>query len=139
MQSANCYFKISNKSRFEHCLGTAHLCGKLIDTLKKSEEKKPKRKRIKITKEESLCVKIAGLCHDLGHGPFSHFFDGVFIPYMIENKKIPGPAWKHEDASCKLFELMVKSNDGVDKKFNDKFGSEKDKYINFIKDLMLGL
>ena len=138
MQSANCYFKISNKSRFEHCLGTAHLCGKLIDTLKKSEKKKPKPERIKITKEESLCIKIAGLCHDLGHGPFSHFFDGVYIPYMNKKSKISGPAWKHEDASCKLFELIVTST-GVKEVFNDKFGSEKDKYIDFIKDLILGL
>lgn len=47
-------------------------------------------------------VTIAGLCHDLGHGPFSHCFDGMVIP-----KLAPECKWTHEDASMMLFEYLV--------------------------------
>ena len=109
------------------------MCGKLIDTLRELH-----REKIEITDEESLCVKIAGLCRDLGHGPFSHFFEKVYIPYMIDKKKISRSAWKHEEASCRLFDMIVKSK-GVAEKFSKEFGADEKKYKDFIKDLISGL
>ena len=79
-----------------------------------------------------MCVKIAGLCHDLGHGPFSHFFDGVYIPHAI-----PGSEWQHEQASCDLFELMIMSNPGLAESFKD-YGLGRGEIV-FIKELILGL
>jgi HD superfamily phosphohydrolase len=28
-----------------------------------------------ISDDEKLCLQVAGLCHDLGHGPFSHTWE----------------------------------------------------------------
>ncbi|PIK50336.1 putative deoxynucleoside triphosphate triphosphohydrolase SAMHD1-like, partial [Apostichopus japonicus] len=75
-QMGMCYFVYPGAShnRFEHSLGVSYLAGKLARSLQS------KQKSLKITKEDILCVEIAGLCHDLGHGPFSHLFDEAFLP-----------------------------------------------------------
>ena len=61
-----------------------HLAGELVKTLKLNQD-------LNIRDEDVLCIKIAGLCHDLGHGPFSHFFDGMLMPLV---KKQEGLKWK---------------------------------------------
>jgi len=49
----------ANHTRFEHSLGVMHLVGRISDALGLHRE----------TKEE---LRVAGLLHDIGHGPFSH-------------------------------------------------------------------
>ncbi|NP_001357539.1 deoxynucleoside triphosphate triphosphohydrolase SAMHD1 isoform 3 [Mus musculus] len=77
-------FPGASHNRFEHSLGVGYLAGCLVRAL---AEKQPE---LQISERDILCVQIAGLCHDLGHGPFSHMFDGRFIPRARPEKK-----WKH--------------------------------------------
>uniref|UniRef100_A0A8C2UAS4 Deoxynucleoside triphosphate triphosphohydrolase SAMHD1 n=1 Tax=Coturnix japonica TaxID=93934 RepID=A0A8C2UAS4_COTJA len=92
-------FPGASHNRFEHSLGVGYLAGCLVRELK---ERQPE---LDITQRDILCVEIAGLCHDLGHGPFSHMFDGRFIPLAREGLK-----WKHETASVEMFAHLIASN-----------------------------
>ncbi|XP_078411026.1 deoxynucleoside triphosphate triphosphohydrolase SAMHD1-like [Cetorhinus maximus] len=94
----------ASHNRFEHSIGVGYLAGQLVKVL---AERQPE---LQINHRDILCVQIAGLCHDLGHGPFSHLFDGKFIPLTRKGLK-----WKHEDASLSMFEHLIKCNglDGV--------------------------
>ncbi|CAG8845873.1 42103_t:CDS:2, partial [Gigaspora margarita] len=81
-------------NRFEHSLGTAHLAYIL-------NKKLLEQPGIERANNDLECVTLAALYHDLGHGPFSHVFDGDVIPGLGLNIK-----WKHEDGSEKMFDYL---------------------------------
>lgn len=89
----------ANHTRFEHSLGVAHLCERFIINLKNNQPE------LEITQREVDLLKMAGLCHDLGHGPFSHVFDDLIVKKM--NLGIP----KHEIRSGILLEKIIKTTD----------------------------
>jgi HD superfamily phosphohydrolase len=59
-----------------------HLAGEFVKSLQSNQPE------LGINSRDVLCVQIAGLCHDLGHGPLSHFFDQVFIPRYNSEWKV---------------------------------------------------
>ena len=58
-----------------------HLAGELVGTLKM------KQPELGITSDDMLCVKMAGLCLNLGCGPFSYMFETSFIPKTRKDLK----------------------------------------------------
>uniref|UniRef100_A0A673B916 HD domain-containing protein n=1 Tax=Sphaeramia orbicularis TaxID=375764 RepID=A0A673B916_9TELE len=109
----------ASHNRFEHSIGVAHLAGQFARTLKE------RQLELGIDDKDILCVEVAGLCHDLGHGPFSHLFDGNFIP-----KVRPGHKWKHEEASIAMFDHLMREN-GLENELD-----EDDRV--FIKEMIFG-
>jgi uncharacterized protein len=77
LQSARWVFPAAEHSRFQHSLGAMHLAGRfaqqLYPSLKAVFDDAPSAALI----EELL--RMAGLLHDVGHGPFGHFFDDNFL------------------------------------------------------------
>ncbi len=56
----------ANHTRFEHSIGVMHLASRVAENPNISKC---------IGEEETEMVRIAGLLHDVGHGPFSHVFE----------------------------------------------------------------
>ncbi|XP_059905135.1 deoxynucleoside triphosphate triphosphohydrolase SAMHD1-like isoform X11 [Gadus macrocephalus] len=96
-------FPGASHNRFEHSIGVGYLAGKLAKSLQK------KQPELKIDDRDILCVQIAGLCHDLGHGPFSHLFDKKFIPKARPDLK-KYKKWKHEKASLDMLNHLIAVN-----------------------------
>src|SRR5205814_5793714 len=77
LQSARWVFPTAEHSRFTHGLGVMHLAGQwarslqpsLAATLRAAGEAVPSEGLVVET------LRVAGLLHDVGHGPFAHFFD----------------------------------------------------------------
>nr|BAJ89292.1 predicted protein [Hordeum vulgare subsp. vulgare] len=84
-------------TRFEHSLGVYRLAGEAMNNLHKYQGEE-----LGIDRVDVQTVKLAGLLHDIGHGPFSHLFEHEFLPRVH-----PGSTWSHEHMSALLLDSIV--------------------------------
>ena len=104
-------FPGASHNRFEHSLGTAHLATNMFDALRTRASSDI---RGALTGADRVAVQLAGLCHDLGHGPFSHVFDNEFLPRRVAGWHAGDePPWNHEAMGADMFRWMVDDN-GMD-------------------------
>ena len=117
-------------TRFEHSVGTYYLADRITSRISNATDECKLTEwlsKIEWIKEhyEScntsrlglnpwLCelIKISALCHDIGHGPYSHLFDDIFI--KLSNLK-DHPNAHHEARSGLLISLIVAESDILSK------------------------
>jgi hypothetical protein len=119
LSGAHLTYPAAQHTRFEHSLGVMHIASQAGHALYEKG----------IVKSDDIeILRLSGLLHDIGHGPFSHLFEEI-----IQEKKI-----SHEDFGK---EIILKSDigdnlskSGFNKKLITKiaFGDSKFQYLNEI-------
>ena len=113
LQSARWVFPTAEHSRFTHGLGVMHEAGLWARALYPSIRSALARVRSapgEAVPSEGLVVetlRIAGLLHDVGHGPFAHFFDDHVLHAFdapTDARRAGSKALTHEDLSQLIVE-----------------------------------
>jgi len=120
LSGAHLIYPGAQHTRFEHSLGVMHIASMAGQALAEKGV---------VSFDDIQNLRLAGLLHDIGHGPFSHLFEEIFE----EKRKI-----SHEDLGR---DIMLKteigdiiSKNGFDKKLITKlaFGDSKLQFMNEI-------
>jgi len=119
LSGAHLTYPSAQHTRFEHSLGVMHIAGQAGHALSE--------KGI-LQSDDIEILRLAGLLHDIGHGPFSHLFEEI-----IQEKKT-----SHEDFGKEII-LNSEIGDSLSKNGFDKklvtsvaFGNSKLQYMNEI-------
>ena len=123
-------YKKKDHNRYEHCIGTMHLSGLMFDSILNNSAHINKNIRKKYSYLK-IYVMLAGLLHDIGHGPRSHLFQEA-IEKKNELYKKQGIdihlEFNHEQYSIDLI-----------KKINDRDRIIKDpKLLHLINAMIIG-
>ncbi|WIA15541.1 hypothetical protein OEZ85_002175 [Tetradesmus obliquus] len=94
---ANWVFPGATHTRHQHSLGVSHLAVECGMQLHRNGAKD-------VTAEDLMLLGVAGLLHDVGHGPFSHVFESQILP------RLGVTGWKHEDMSEQLIDHIADSS-----------------------------
>lgn len=76
-------YHTADHTRFAHSLGVYEICRRIVNEVPDIEEA--------LTEKEKVTVMLAGLLHDIGHGPYSHTFE------LISKHS-------HEEFTCRIIE-----------------------------------
>ena len=62
-------YPTAEHSRFSHSLGVYEIVRRMVTEIKSLS--------VELSEYDKICIMLAGLLHDVGHGPFSHAFEHV--------------------------------------------------------------
>ena len=120
LSGAHLIYPGAQHTRFEHSLGVMHIASMAGQALAEKGV---------VSFDDIQNLRLAGLLHDIGHGPFSHLFEEIFE----EKRKI-----SHEDLGRDIILKTeigdIISKNGFDKKLVTKlaFGDSKLQFMNEI-------
>ncbi len=79
LSAAHLTYPGAEHTRFHHSLGVLHIAGKIAQRFHDSEL---------ISDDDVQKLRLAGLLHDIGHGPFSHLFEEVLHKRNLNHEQM---------------------------------------------------
>jgi HD superfamily phosphohydrolase len=109
LQSARWVFPTAEHSRFTHGLGVMHEAGlwarSLYPSLRTALAASPDGTPVPSEGLVTETLRMAGLLHDVGHGPFAHFFDEQVLADFeapADPRRPDAKRLTHEDLSARI-------------------------------------
>jgi uncharacterized protein len=104
----------ASHKRFEHSLGVMHLAGRAYDVITRPDRvSEAVRETIPATDQDDFgywrkVVRVAALCHDMGHLPFSHAAEEELLPEGVDHERI---TWDiiHSEPMRAIFDEIIPS------------------------------
>lgn len=110
----------ADHTRFCHAVGTMHVAGAIADVLKQS---------VDISKEDWQLLRLAGLLHDIGHGPFSHSFEEILVKYKgLNHEEMGKRVVKESELADALKEVGYLPDDIIDLTFGKE--AKRNRYLH---------
>lgn len=89
-------YPCATNTRFSHCIGTSYISREWVMILKENQPE------LEIKNWHIDVCGIAGLLHDIGHGPFSHMFEKWIHSRNVE--------WNHEEFGTRYINHIIDVN-----------------------------
>ncbi|MCA9240700.1 MAG: HD domain-containing protein, partial [Planctomycetales bacterium] len=101
LQTAWWVYPSAEHTRFQHVVGAMHMASRAVDALYPSlceacRDDLPSRGYVEVL------VRMAALLHDVGHGPFGHFFDAHYLKphYGLNHETLGAHILTHVLGDC---------------------------------------
>ena len=108
-------------SRASHCKGVGQLAATFATVLAENSG-------IALHPAEIIAVQVAGLLHDIGHGPSSHLFEPIADRAMRPN------GWDHETNSKNIVKYLFKQNE----RWSAEYSLPED-FVEVVCDMIIGI
>src|SRR5262249_49247832 len=90
LQAAWWVYPAAEHSRFPHVLGAMHLAGRAAAHLDQSLREVCSDDTVPSPAYIESLLRVAALLHDIGHGPYGHFFDSHYLEQFGLNHEMIG-------------------------------------------------